>query len=483
MIRVMIYVLLIMLTGIVLSIAFDSSRKIYVNLWKSTLKSGYYLRLSAYRTLHPARWYDVFAFVLIAVSAFLQLVCMMFLGQWYSIMKSLAGYIGMRRQKKSDLESAARLAKWKEESRNFKLVKRTPEFEWKTKPVYIKVPMEDLKFHPSEKDVIFYEKGHSDELNNIISSHYAELCSMAQKYGRNLIYLPEYDKSQQGQDFGAEMSYLNPRHAGCVEVPSGFLTYRDIETAYHLGEDISEPCLVRCMDYDEFDETVRFSVRYIESTDYESFLKEFSEYLHSTQCPPTMYRLMSDKEYEEYMSQFTADERFDADMIRIGQEIRSRVLELESRGLSSIIIRKLVGEVPDKPGRLMIDAHFRIFLPDYNNMEIDLSPLQKTVFFLFLRHPEGIYFKNLDDYHKELFDIYSSITGRSDRKAIMQSIDRLTDPYDNSINEKCARIKMAFVSKFNDELARWYYIDGKKGERKRILLPRDLVTWECVIHS
>ena len=458
MIRVMIYVLLIMLTGIGLSIVFDSSRKVYVNLWKSTLKSGYYWRLSAYRTLHPARWYDVFAFVLIAVSTFIQLVCMMFLGQWYSIMKSLADYIRTRRRKKSDIESAARLAKWKEESRNFKFVKRTPEFEWKTKAMYIKVRMEDLKFHPSEKDVIFYEKGHSDELNNIISSHYAELCSMAQEYGRNLIYLPEYDKSQQRHDFGAEMSYLDPRHAGCVEVPSEFLTYRDIETAYHLSEDISAPCLVRCMDYDEFDETVRFSVRYIESTDYESFLKEFSEYL-------------------------TTDERFDADMIRIGQEIRSRVLELESRGLSSIIIRKLVGEVPDKPGRMMIDAHFRIFLPDYNNMEIELSPLPKTVFFLFLRHPEGIYFKSLDDYHKELFDIYSSITGRSDRKAITQSIDRLTDPYDNSINEKCARIKMAFVSKFNDELARWYYIDGKKGERKRILLPRDLVIWECVIHS
>ena len=51
---------------------------------------------------------------------------------------------------------------------------------------------------------------------------------------------------------------------------------------------------------------------------------------------------------------------------------------------------------------------------------------------------------------------------QSDTKAIMQSIEKLTDPYDNSINEKCARIKMAFMSKFNDEIARWYYVEVRK---------------------
>ena len=178
------------------------------------------------------------------------------------------------------------------------------------------------------------------------------------------------------------------------------------------------------------------------------------------------------------MSQFTADERFDDDVLRISEEIRSKIMELESRGLSSIIIRKLVGEVPDKPGRLYIDLRNRIFLPDYNNMEIKLSPIQKTVYFLFLRHPEGIYFKDLTDYKNELYGIYSSISGRTDPDAMFQSIDRLTDPYDNSINEKCARIRMAFVSRFNEELARWYYIDGRKGEKKRIRLPRELVTVE-----
>lgn len=34
---------------------------------------------------------------------------------------------------------------------------------------------------------------------------------------------------------------------------------------------------------------------------------------------------------------------------------------------------------------------------------------------------------------------------------------------------------MAFVSSFSDELAGWYYIDGRKGDRKCIRLPRELV--------
>lgn len=48
----------------------------------------------------------------------------------------------------------------------------------------------------------------------------------------------------------------------------------------------------------------------------------------------------------------------------------------------------------------------------------------------------------------------------------------------NSINEKCARIRGAFVGEFDDYMAKYYYIDGKRGEVKKIALPRDLVIWE-----
>ena len=48
----------------------------------------------------------------------------------------------------------------------------------------------------------------------------------------------------------------------------------------------------------------------------------------------------------------------------------------------------------------------------------------------------------------------------------------------NSINEKCARIRAAFVGQFDDYMAKSYYVDGHRGEAKKIALPRNMVIWE-----
>ena len=127
---------------------------------------------------------------------------------------------------------------------------------------------------------------------------------------------------------------------------------------------------------------------------------------------------------------------------------------------------------------MAITKDMRIMLPDYNNMEIKMEPINKAVFLLFLRHPEGIIFKHLPNYKKELAAIYQKIKplGLNDRA--LQSIEDVTNPTLNSINEKCARIRGSFVSQFDDSLARHYYIYGMRGEPKKIDLPRDLVIWE-----
>ena len=97
---------------------------------------------------------------------------------------------------------------------------------------------------------------------------------------------------------------------------------------------------------------------------------------------------------------------------------------------------------------------------------------------MFLRHPEGIVFKHLPDYRKELAELYQKIKplGLNDRA--IQSIEDVTNPLLNSINEKCARIRGAFLSQFDDHMAKHYYIDGLRGEAKKIALPRDLIVWE-----
>ena len=101
------------------------------------------------------------------------------------------------------------------------------------------------------------------------------------------------------------------------------------------------------------------------------------------------------------------------------------------------------------------------------------------MFLLFLKHPEGLYFKDLVDYKDELRGIYEKITNRTSSMVIGDSIDKVTDPTQNAINEKCSRIREAFLKQMDERLAKSYYITGFKSEQKRIALPRNLVVWQC----
>ncbi len=159
------------------------------------------------------------------------------------------------------------------------------------------------------------------------------------------------------------------------------------------------------------------------------------------------------------------------------EEVRERIVKLRQRGISQQILEALV-HPDDRLSRLVITKDFSILLPDYNQMEIKMEPLVKAVFLLFLNHPEGIMFKCLPEYRQELTELYQKVrpAGLSDRS--LQSIEDVTNPLLNSINEKCARIRGAFLAQFDDHMARHYYVDGLRGEAKRISLPRDLVVWE-----
>lgn len=172
-----------------------------------------------------------------------------------------------------------------------------------------------------------------------------------------------------------------------------------------------------------------------------------------------------------------ADEQFGWEINNLLEEVKERVDRLEQCGFSRKLLMKMIIEKP-KLSRLVVTKDMRIILPDYNNIEIKMEPINKAVFILFLRHPEGVVFKELPDYRKELAEIYQKIKPLGLNERALQSIEDVTNPLLNSINEKCARIRGAFVSQFDEDLAQYYYIFGPRGEAKKILLSRDLVVWE-----
>ena len=158
------------------------------------------------------------------------------------------------------------------------------------------------------------------------------------------------------------------------------------------------------------------------------------------------------------------------------KEIRDKVQMLREYGMNETEIISKLFQRPSLP-QLFISRNYRIFLGE-EHKEVHLEPLVKAVFLLFLKHPEGINFKDLPDYREELTRIYDKIRpwGLTDRA--LQSIEDVTNPMLNSINEKCARIRKAFVSILDSSVAEYYCIKGKRGQIKRIALPPELILWE-----
>ena len=140
--------------------------------------------------------------------------------------------------------------------------------------------------------------------------------------------------------------------------------------------------------------------------------------------------------------------------------------------------------------RLVITEDYRFVLADYNNKEVELQPVHKAVYLLFLAHPEGIEFKRLADYREELTGYYQKTARKMDKDKIMESVDKLVNPLDNAINEKCSRIKKVFLDMMDEYRASYYIISGHTKKHiagrvwyerlKVITLPRELVEVKSV---
>ena len=164
-------------------------------------------------------------------------------------------------------------------------------------------------------------------------------------------------------------------------------------------------------------------------------------------------------------------------------------LALQAIGMSNLELLRLEA-ARAQLSRLLITSDYRFLLPDYGNKEVEMSPIHKALYLLFLNHPDGIESKHLSDHRDELLSIYMRVSSWLDIDKVYDVVDRLVDPLDNAFNEKCSRIKAAFAVIMDEYSAADYAISGHKlrhisassrvwYERKKIItLPRELVVWE-----
>ncbi len=341
----------------------------------------------------------------------------------------------------------------------------------------------DLPFTPSFVDVIYVENEYNPAVNGFILEHYDELC---QKFtNKHLIfnYYPRVCNQTIQKDvlhymfpfLKADFSFVNKninietlqKHLifGAIEGPALIhsVASQNDGTATHA---FSYCPLVPNSDV-PLDDQFEWYIRYIIYFDDKGPCNRVA-LPYGDDVADWCFDDGDADSFNECALHLKADD------LRLVDEIRERINELRKRGYQLGLLQDLIEEQPTL-SHLVVDKDFRIFLPDYNNVEITMSPLPKAVYLLFLKHPEGILFKHLHDYYSELLDIYKQISNRVVEKNILRSIQDITDPTKNSINEKCTRIREAFLKQFDYVYAQHYFITGKRGEPKKITLPRELV--------
>ncbi len=368
----------------------------------------------------------------------------------------------------------------------------------------------DNEYLPLKTQIIYVESEYDEKLNDFFRRNNKDVRRIFwEEYNRKYKFIDWYDYlSISAQDFGYDFVYLPEYYSSdivdetiCYAAPSLDASHRkgidvkELATRFYswfmsncsiTSQNESETAeikhglvrLIRTVD-DEYRGVVEDTYSYypLEYTNDEDVFLQIREYLEFVgNGHPAMYNIHTEKGKD------FADSEFPIEAQKLADEITERVIKLRNMGVNSFLIKQLFIE-PPKPSHLLITEDFRIVLPDYNDKEIKMAFLPKVVFFFFLRHPEGVRFKQLRDYKKELFAIYRRVSNRENEDKMTESINDIIDSTKNSINEKCSRIREAFLREFDNEIACNYFVTyiDKSNHTKAIILDRSLVVDESGI--
>ena len=158
-----------------------------------------------------------------------------------------------------------------------------------------------------------------------------------------------------------------------------------------------------------------------------------------------------------------------ADLMGLMKMIQMRLMELGVRAES-------LAE-PADPVELFIDKRYTIRMGSANGPILELRPLVKMLFIIFLRHPEGILLKQRDLYRKELEEIYSVLSPGTSKEDVRARVGRLVNVEDNSFSEKASVLNARLEALLPKGTADQYKIQGYNGHPRRIPLNPLLVTW------
>ncbi len=196
--------------------------------------------------------------------------------------------------------------------------------------------------------------------------------------------------------------------------------------------------------------------------------EEDSDYMPFSPLPVVDYTEQLDESAKEVISTIEAklSQLKDSGQLLFLIPILKNLLEKQSQSIQL-----------DAISRLEINYHNRILLP-YFKKEVELSYLTKAVYFLFLKHPEGINLKELGNYQKELLSIYTSVSNQLDYDKMVKSVEDVVNLETKAIYTHLSRIKSAYYKIMDESFARYYIVSGNGEEDRKVLFDTTSIVWD-----
>ena len=348
------------------------------------------------------------------------------------------------------------------------------------------------KFEINLNTVIFFDLEDNHQLNKYIANQFSELKNKFTEVDRNLIYISNLDYPK---DIRGLLKFYLP-YLSASDLKKFYseeqvaLTFaKQMTELFNEKSDISsfQSEYQSILDYIGYKGNIKSGFVFFDNLDYYNYDPNYNSSI--LECNDLLLKDSPDAFYENFIKffkkekdrieeydcmidntpEYDAYKNLDEDAKEKILEIQSQLQELKDSGqfllalpiLKDILNREVNNINLKTSNNIMISSDYRIVLPNFDNLEIQLSHLTKSIYILFYKYPHGINIKELYNYRKELEGLYSRISNQLDYDKMMQSIDDLVNPENKAIYTHISRIKSAFYKQMDFVYAKNFIVSGK----------------------
>lgn len=356
--------------------------------------------------------------------------------------------------------------------------------------------------------VIYFEKEQNRELNVYIRKNYDELKNKFASIELNLIYLPFLVNSVDNIEnvleyYLPQLNYYQISNEAsksyAEKMMSQFFIKGTDDLLQIFDEDNFVPSkidseeLLNLIDYKGSIKSglLFFNIHYgaigvsdffysNSNQNYELFFDDVLSYLK----PEQVDFALGDAMIGNFLPFSDLTDQLDDDAKEVIKDLENRLTELKNSGQLLFLIPILKDLLNKQSEKIDFNSISKMEIDYQNNIqllyfkkEVELSHLTKSIYFLFLKHPEGINLNELGSHKKELLSIYTSVSNQLDYDKMAKSIDDVINLETKSIYTHLSRIKSAFYKIMDASFAKYYIVSGSGEEERMVLFNTKDIIW------